>query len=113
MNSVKLYEMNDYIGELIYDGTLTYIYGEQLQKFQCLCGSTVRRSNIRSHVTSVRHVNAVQRECSICYDQKLSFLKCRECRNEVCRDCLKQVQSCPYCRGKRKFISKNDNYLTI
>lgn len=37
-------------------------------------------------------------ECSICFNNKLIFVVCFECKNTICFSCFKQVNKCPYCR---------------
>lgn len=37
-------------------------------------------------------------ECEICFDKKIYFFKCVQCKNPVCFTCFKKVDKCPYCR---------------
>jgi hypothetical protein len=37
-------------------------------------------------------------ECDICFEKKIYFFKCPECKNPVCYHCFKKVDLCPFCR---------------
>lgn len=42
--------------------------------------------------------------CDICYTDQNQFKKCSKCSHEICLDCFKRVEKCPYCRSYLKYI---------
>lgn len=49
------------------------------------------------------------RECGICYETKLDFIRCVQCVNEVCLACFIRLSKtvCPFCR--HAFVEPNPN----
>ena len=83
-------------------------------KYQCVCGSVVKRTSRRTHLKSKRHNNrqhflAIDQECSICMEDKKLFYKCNNCSNTHCKDCFKnlQIKKCPFCR--QQIVNKDES----
>jgi hypothetical protein len=82
-------------------------------RYQCICGSVLLRSSIRSHVLSKTHLAAVAAQentennepiivyhhCDICFEDKDIFKTCSTCKHDICIDCSKRVNKCPFCRS--------------
>jgi hypothetical protein len=54
-------------------------------------------------------MSANHRECGICYETKLDFIRCVQCVNEVCLACFIRLSKtvCPFCR--HAFVEPNPN----
>jgi hypothetical protein len=60
-------------------------------------GFEQNHSSIHTHTP----VMLALKTCAICMEEKTSFVKCCECRNEVCTSCFHRCvpkHKCPFCR---------------
>jgi hypothetical protein len=50
------------------------------------------------------------RECGICFDEKISFVACDRCNNEWCAGCTVSIHRCPFCRYNSPAARAPTNY---
>lgn len=75
--------------------------------YKCKCSQRViKRQSVRKHLKSKRHQSYTTSDttklspCDICYEEKMDFWKCPQCKNEHCLECRSNIENrkCPFCR---------------
>jgi hypothetical protein len=111
--------LNKFIDSLIEKGILSR-HPTRNGCYQCVCGSIFKRTNVRSHQDSKRHLKYMQDcptqppslnlegvetlECAICYTDQPdeSFFECTCCHQKHCGLCHSLIREsnprCPFCR---------------
>jgi hypothetical protein len=107
------------------------IFLVDLDQYRCGCGSLLKKSSLRKHIKTNKHIKYENDEdeelidyhaevvhqppledCNICYEGKEDFATCTQCHQKICLDCHGKVNKCPFCRLEWP-ITKEDFVNTI